>query len=36
MKNHQNKKETILQWLEDEIQTGLKERDFTKRMLSRQ
>ena len=36
MKNHQNKKETILEWLEDEIQTGLKERDFTKRMLSRQ
>ena len=36
MKNHQNKKETILEWLEDDIQTGLKERDFTKRMLSRQ
>jgi outer membrane lipoprotein-sorting protein len=36
MKNHQNKKETILEWLEDEIQTGLRERDFTKRMLSRQ
>ena len=36
MKNHQNKKETILEWQEDEIQTGLKERDFTKRMLSRQ
>jgi hypothetical protein len=36
MKNHQNKKETILEWLEDKIQTGLKERDFTKRMLSRQ
>jgi outer membrane lipoprotein-sorting protein len=36
MKNHQNKKETILAWQEDHIQTGLKERDFTKRMLSRQ
>jgi len=36
MKNHQNKKETILEWQEDEIQTGLQERDFTKRMLSRQ
>jgi outer membrane lipoprotein-sorting protein len=36
MKNLQNKKETILEWLEDEIQTGLRERDFTKRMLSRQ
>jgi len=36
MRNHQNKKETILDWKEDKIQTGLKERDFTKRMLSRQ
>jgi outer membrane lipoprotein-sorting protein len=36
MKNHQNRKETILSWEEDKVQTGLKERDFTKRMLSRQ
>ncbi|MBW1771832.1 MAG: outer membrane lipoprotein-sorting protein [Deltaproteobacteria bacterium] len=36
MKNLQNKKETILVWEADDIQGGLKKRDFKKRMLSRQ
>lgn len=35
MMNHQNRKETILEWTVEELKTGLKKRDFTKRMLTR-
>ena len=35
MTNHQNSKQTILQWSDDKIQVGLKDKDFTKRKLKR-
>ncbi len=35
MTNHQNSKQTILQWSDDKIKVGLKAKDFTKRKLKR-
>lgn len=35
MKNHQTRKETILEWKEESLKNGLQERDFTKRDLKR-
>ncbi len=35
MTNHQNSKQTILQWSDDKIKVGLKDKDFTKRKLKR-
>jgi outer membrane lipoprotein-sorting protein len=35
MSNHQNSKQTILQWSDDKIKVGLKDKDFSKRKLKR-
>lgn len=35
MTNHQNSKQTILQWNDDKIKVGLNSKDFTKRKLKR-